>query len=189
MEKGFEQFWADSAFAKDQWSRTGKAFRLWRGSDVQVASINFRSSVIDGHVRPLLLGPGAPDLEIPIDGECVNVHILGQVTFPGGYPMLGNMGDVAAVYTLQYKNGKRQELPVRNGFEVVQSNCITGATRIHPTAVNAPAVLRFNKDIVREQYQILLWSIPVSSDLKSLQCKSLTKEWIAIFAITRELAH
>ena len=189
LEKSFEQFWADSAFAKDQWPRTGKVFRLWQERDVPVASIDFRSPVQDGYVRPLLLGPSAPSLEIPIDGECVNLHILGQVTFPGGYPMVGNIGDVAAVYTLQYKNGKKQELPVRNGFEVVQSNCITGATRINPTALNAPAVLRFNKDVVREQYQILLWSIPISSaGLKSLQCKSLTQEWIAIFAVTQELA-
>jgi hypothetical protein len=190
MENSLEQFWAATSFAKDQWARTGKAFRLWQGAETQIASADFRSPVVDGYVRPLLISSSIPEITIPIEGECLNLHILGQVAFPAGYPVVGAMGDVSAIYTLEYRDGKKQELLVRNGFEVAQANCITEATRINPTALNAQPVLRFNKDVVREQYQILLWSIPTAPGvLARLRCKAISgNSWIAIFAITREVA-
>jgi hypothetical protein len=48
--------------------------------------------------------------------------------------------------------------------------------------------LEFAKDIVREQYQVLLWSVPVEQDteLSSLRCKLNSQPALAIFAVTTE---
>jgi hypothetical protein len=116
------------------------------------------------------------------------LHILGQVSLPVGYPLSGNMGELVAAYSLQYANGKMQTIPVRNGIEVAQSNCISEATRINPIATAAQPVAEYIKDIVRERYQVLLWSVRVESHkLASLRCKlSGQQPPLAIFAITAE---
>jgi hypothetical protein len=93
-----------------------------------------------------------------------------------------------AIYTLQYASGNTQTIPVRNGIEVAQSNCIYQATRIDPIATAAQPAVEYVKDIAREQYQILLWSVPSeSARLVSLHC-TLTGQQpaLAIFAITCE---
>jgi hypothetical protein len=62
------------------------------------------------------------------------------------------------------------------------------ATRIDPEATEAQRALVFAKDTVREQYQILLLSIPVEGGiLTSLQCKlNGQPPALAIFALTAE---
>jgi hypothetical protein len=89
---------------------------------------------------------------------------------------------------LQYANGKTQTLPVRNGFEIAQSNRIHSATRIDPIAASAQPAVEYIKDIVREQYQLLLWSIPTNgSKLASMRCKLNSQQApLAIFAVTSE---
>ena len=118
------------------------------------------------------------------------MHILGQVSFPVGYPLVGHAGEPAAVYTLRYAGGKIQKLPVCNGIEVAQSNCIDRASRIAPIATAAQPAVLYIKDISRERYQILLWSIPTQSEeLVSLQCRlNSNQPALAIFAITAEHA-
>ena len=93
-----------------------------------------------------------------------------------------------AVYTLQYASGKIQTLPVRNGIEVAQSNCISAATRVVPIATAAQPAVEYIKDSVREHYQILLWSIPTQpEELVSLRCHlNSNQPALAIFAITSE---
>ena len=86
---------------------------------------------------------------------------------------------------------KVEDLPVRNGIEAAQANHIYVATRITPVASAAQPALRFVKDIVREQYQVLLWSVPVErgSKLTGLRCKlNAQQSPLAIFAITAERA-
>ena len=143
------------------------------------------------YVRPVLLTTEAPEVTIPIEQQCATLHILGQVTFPRGYPVAGKHGEEVAVYSLQYDSGKTQDLPVRHGVEVAQANCIYGATRITPVATEAQPALHFLKDVACEQYQVLLWSVPVErgSKLASLRCKLNGQQSpLAIFAITAERA-
>ncbi len=125
---------------------------------------------------------------IPIHRVCTQLHILGQVSFPLGYPLIGRVEEPAAVYTLQYASGKIQQLPIRNGIEVAQSNCIDAATRIVPIATAAQPALQYIKDSAREQYQILLWSISTQpEELVSLRCHlNPSQPALAIFAITVE---
>ncbi len=192
---GFEstmgKFWQTSSFADDQWKRTGGAFSLWREPSVEIGGATFRSPLVNDYVRPLVLTADAPEITIPVGQECTMLHILGQVTFPWGYPVSGKHGDEVAVYSLQYESGKTQELPVRNGIEVAQANRIYVATRVTPVATAAQPALHFVKDVVREQYQVLLWSVPIErgSKLTGLRCKlNAQQSPLAIFAITTEQA-
>jgi len=79
-------------------------------------------------------------------------------------------------------------LAVRNGFEVARANRIHAATRVDPVAVAAQPAVEFSKDVVREQYQFLLWSVAVRPlRIRSLKCKlSGGQSAIAILAITTE---
>lgn len=187
VESSLATFWAASA-ADDQWKRTASQFSFWRGPEVNILGVCFRSPVVKGRVRPVVLTAEVPELTIPINQVCAKIHVLGQVSFPLGYPLTGRQGEIVAVYTLEYANGKTQILPVRNGIEVAQSNRIHAATRIDPIATAAQPALEYIKDIAREQYQILLWSIRTEPErLVNLRCKLNTRQpALAIFAITKE---
>ncbi len=187
LETRLAGFWPRTAMAEDQWKRTGKRFTLWQGSDLVIVGVPFRLPLAEGYVRPLLLTPDQP-VTIPIDLECERLHILGQVTFPTGYPVVGKRGEVAATYHLRYSGGGERQVPVRNGIEVAQANLIDAATRIDPIATEAQPALKYVKDIVREQYQVLLWTLPLErGKVESLRCEMQGGgPPLAIFAITAE---
>lgn len=187
LEGDLEKFWAGSV-ADDQWKRTGSKFQLWPSQELRIAGAPFRTPQIENRARPVLLTAETPEVTIPLNGNCSKVHVLGQVTLPVGFPLQGKRGDVVAVYTLQYAGGKSQTLPVRNGFEVAQANRIHSATRIDPIAAEAQPAVEFIKDVVREQYQLLLWSIPTQAGkLVSMRCKlNEGQPPLAIFAVTSE---
>jgi hypothetical protein len=190
FESAMEKYWPTVVFAHKQWQRAGGKFLLWQDPDVVIAGVTFRSAVVNSYVRPILLSGDNPEVTIPVDQNCNALHILGQVTLPNGYPVVGHHGEEVAVYSLQYASGKTQDLPVRNGIEVAQANRIYVATRVTPIATSAQPALEFVKDIVREQYQILLWSIPLEpgEKLASLHCKLNSQQpTLAIFAIAAEL--
>jgi hypothetical protein len=176
--------------AEDQWQRTGKKFLLWQGSDLMISGIPFRLPVVNGYVRPAMLTQQTPETTISVGQECERLHILGQVTFPVGYPVVGKRGERVATYRVRYGGGRERELPVRNGMEVAQANQIEGASRIDPIATEAQRALKYVKDIVREQYQVLLWSVPLErGKVESVHCKLEAEQPpLAIFAITAEKA-
>lgn len=187
LEADLEKYWAGSTW-NDQWRRSGSQFGLWPTVETKIASVSFLAPIMDGRIRAVVLTAAVPDAVIPIHQTCAQLHILGQVSFPVGYPLLGQLGETVAVYTLHYASGKIQTLPVRNGIEVVQANCIDAATRIDPIATAAQPALKYIKDSAREQYQILLWSIPtLSEQLVSMHCQlNGGQPSLAIFAITGE---
>ena len=189
FEDSMQKFWAGSV-APEQWKRTGSHFILWRDSELKIGGAGFRSPLVDDHVRPVLLTTDTAEINIPINQSCSRLHILGQVSLPLGFPLRGVQGETVASYTLQYANGKTQTLPVRNGIEVAQSNRISEATRIAPVATAAQPAAEYIKDIVRERYQLLLWSVPVEPHkLVNLRCKLNGQQpALAIFAITAEQA-
>ena len=202
LEDELGKYWGATRMARNQWKRTGGKFELWKTAEVTIAGAAFRSPLIEGRVRPILLTTEVPEVTIPIQQSCTALHILGQVAFGTGYPLTGapdlfghipagenhHLGDAVAEYTLQYAGGKTQVLPVRNGIEVAQANRIYGASRILPIATSAQPALEYIKDVVREQYQILLWSVPTAkAKLESIHCKLTGGQGnLAIFAITME---
>jgi len=188
LESSLKQAWASSRMAQEQWTRSGGRFRLWSGPNVEIGGVSFRSAVVDGYVRPLVLTAEVPEIIIPIGRQCSKLHFLGQVTFPTGYPLRGQQGEAVAVYSILSAGGASQDIPVRNGFEVAQANCIMDATRIDPIATEAQPALEFKKDVVREQYQFLLWSVPVKpGNVRSVRCRlNGGQPGLAILAITTE---
>jgi len=188
LESRMKAFWATVDMAENQWARTGGHFRRWQTPVIEIAGVTFNSPVVDGSVRPIVLTPEVPEIAIPIDQACSKLHILGQVTFPSGYPLQGQRGETVAVYSLVGADGKSQDLAVRNGFEVARANRIHAATRVDPVAVEAQPAVQFAKDVVREQYQFLLWSVTIKPRrIQSLKCKlSGSQSCIAILAITTE---
>ncbi len=188
FEDRMAKFWSKAPMAEDQWKRTGGKFLFWQGSEVQISGVMFRVPVVNGYVRPVVVTPEAPEVEIPVGREGLRLHILGQVTFPSGFPVVGSDGETVASYTLRYASGKTREVPLRNGYEVVQSNLVQVATRIDPETTEAQRALLFAKDIAREQYQVLLFSVPAEGGkVVSLDCKLNSQQpALAIFAVTVE---
>jgi len=188
FETALAQFWRQAPMADDQWKRMGEKFVLWEGSELAIGGVPFRFPVINGAARPIVLTQDVPEATIPLNRECTRLHILGQVTFPAGYPVVGKRGERVATYRVRYSGGGQRETPVRNGIEVAQANRIYAATRIDPVATEAQRALEYVKDVVREQYQVLLWSLPVEAGkVESLQCKlEPGQPALAVFAITTE---
>jgi len=73
-------------------------------------------------------------------------------------------------------------------MEVAQANLIDNATRIDPVATQAQPAQEFVKDVVRERYQVLLWSNTLENrDLTRLACRlNRGQPPLAIFAVTAE---
>jgi hypothetical protein len=190
FEDRMAKFWSTAPMARDQWKRTGGKFLLWQGSEVEIAGVTFRAPVVNGYVRPLVVTPGVPEVDIPIGVEGLRLHVLGQVTLPTGYPVAGHDGETVATYTLRYASGKSREVPLRNGYEVAQSNLISVATRIDPQATEAQRALVFIKDLAREHYQVLLYSLSLEGGtLASVHCQLQDlHSALAIFAIAVEYA-
>jgi hypothetical protein len=190
FEAAMEKYWP-SVRAGDQWARTGSKFELWRqGAEdtIQLAGAPFRPALAEGHVRPLVAG-NRFELEIPIALRCTRLHILGGISLPQGYPLVGKAEEVAATYEVLSASGKSTEIPLRWGFEVVQANMIHEGTRILPVATETQAAIEYIKDVAREQYRIMLYSTPrlEAGTIASLRCKVADeRNWIAIFAITVE---
>ena len=190
FEAAMQKYWP-TVRADDQWARTGSKFELWRqGTDdeIKLAGAPFRPALVEQHLRPLVAG-NRFELEIPIRQRCTRLHILGGISLPLGYPMIGKAGEVAATYELVFANGTVTEIPLRWGFELVQGNMIHDGTRILPVAAQAQAAIEYIKDAAREQYQILLYSTPrfEAETIAALRCKVADeRNWIATFAVTAE---
>jgi hypothetical protein len=182
------KYWEKAS--KTQWKQTGEDLLLWKQNKAEIASVEFRFPMMNGRVRPLVLTSASPEIVIPIKGPCSRLHILGQVTFGEGFPFVGKDGEQIGSYILEFSKGKNKEIPLRNGYEVAQANLIRDAGRIDPMATETQRVFVYVKDIFREHYQVLLYSIPVEgAGLVRLRCKLKGEQPpLAIFAVTAERA-
>ena len=174
--------------AEDQWKRTGEKFMLWPAADLAVGGIPFRVPSVSQYARPLVLTAVTSEFVIPVGQECERIHILGQVTLPLGFPLIGKRGELVATYRVRYRGGMQKEIAIKAGKEVAQANLIHAATRIEPVATEAQPALKYVKDVVREQYQVLLWTVELKRGVvESLSCKLEQRQpALAIFALTAE---
>jgi beta-glucuronidase len=190
LEARMAEYWKASFNAPDQWKRTGGRLQFWEPAEVEVGGATFRCPLIGGRARPLVVTPDSPEIAVPIGLSCTRLHVLGHVALPTGYPLSGKGGEIAAVYNVRYASGAKQEIPLRHGIEIAQANLIHEATRIDPTATAAPRALVFNKDVVRERYQVLLFSIPLRGGaVRSLEIRlNRSEQPLLLFAINAEVA-
>jgi len=190
LEARVAKYWESTFNAPDQWKRTGGKLQFWEPAEVDVSGATFRCPLVDGRARPLVLTPDSAEITVPIGLNCTRLHVLGHVALPTGYPLAGRSGEIAAVYTVRYASGAKQEIPLRHGIEIAQANLIHEATRIDPTATAAPRALVFNKDVVRERHQILLFSIPLRGGaVRSLEIHlNRSEQPLLLFAINAEVA-
>jgi beta-glucuronidase len=189
LELTLSTFWSKSRLADDQWKRTGENFQLWQNGGVTISGANFKLPLVNGFARPLVLTPRFPDLVIPVKAAGTQLHFLGQVTVPSGYPANGRLGQMAGSYRINYAAGKVKEIPLRQGIEVTQGNLVHEATRIHPLPTSSQCALEFVKDVAREHYQVLLFSVPIERGVvESIACQLIGDQPLLIFAITLELA-
>jgi hypothetical protein len=191
LESAMAKYWSESSetgFSRNQWKRTGEKLRFWQEAQVEIVGALFRFALIEGFVRPLVLTPGSPEVTIPLAGDCIGLHFLGQVTLPDGFPPKGRSGETVATYTLRFNGGKTQVFPMRNGIEVARANLVWGATRIDAVATAAQRALSFTKDWAREQYQVLLFSLPVlGGRVESITARLVGQQPpLLLFAITSE---
>ena len=189
MESELERQWRETPMARNHWTRSGSRFRLWRDTPVSILGARFRIPVLEGLATPLVVTAGVPEIRIPVGVACRALHVLGNVTLPKGYPVSAKKGEAWGVCRVRYSSGKTQEIPLRHGVEVVRANMIFFASRIDPTAVNAPRALTYIKDSAREHLQALLFSIPLQGGAVSDLTYRLHpgQPPLAIFAVTSEL--
>ncbi|MFN8009208.1 MAG: glycoside hydrolase family 2 TIM barrel-domain containing protein [Terriglobia bacterium] len=180
----------DAREVRNQWRLTGKKFLLWREPEVEILGARFVMPRVNGYVRPLVLLPEVPELNIPVGKKCARLHFLGQISVPTGFPLEGEDGKTVARYTIRYSGGTEEQVAVRQGREVARGNLIHLGTRLEPVATEAEPALLFVKDWRREQYQILLFSIPTEGkEITSLSLKLIGEQQpLLIFAITAEIA-
>lgn len=191
LESRMAQHWSESnetGFSRNQWKRTGGKLKFWRESQVEIAGAPFHFALIEGLVRPLILTPNSPEITIPLAVNCTALHVLGHVTLPDGFPPMGHPGEIVATYTLHFSGGRTQDVPIRNGIEVARANLVWGATRIDSVATAAQRALSFTKDWAREQYQVLLFSLPVGGGrVESITARlAVQQPPLLLFAITAE---
>ena len=192
LESQMQEYWTNSKetwIGRDQWKRTGGKFLLWKGGEIRLQRAPFQPPVIDGFVRPLAVTPEAAEINIPVGVACKRLHFLGQITLPTGYPVSGQQGEIVASYSILYGNGTKKEIPLRNGVEVARGNMISGSTRFNPIAVRAQRALVFTRDMAREDYQVLLFSVSTEGQVVSSVTCTLRGQQVSllIFAITAEL--
>ena len=89
-----------------------------------------------------------------------------------------------AVLEKRYAGGRLERTPLRNGIEIAWFNIVYGATRIESIAFAAPRALLFQKDLVCEQYQALLFSTPVGGQLAQIRLVWKSGPPLLFFAIT-----
>jgi Glycosyl hydrolases family 2, TIM barrel domain/Glycosyl hydrolases family 2/Glycosyl hydrolases family 2, sugar binding domain len=187
LESVLAEFWSKSRMARNQWKRTGEKLRLWQGSKVEITGVGFSIPLVDDFVRPLVLTPRFREVEIPVRTVATQLHFLGQVTVPSGFPTTGQAGQTVATYRIRYAGGKVKEVLLRDGIEVALANLIYGSTRINPLVTSAQRVLEFVKDVARENYQVLLFSVPTGGGrIESVTCQLVGQHPLLLFAITAE---
>ncbi|MFN7996854.1 MAG: glycoside hydrolase family 2 TIM barrel-domain containing protein [Bryobacteraceae bacterium] len=170
-----------------QWERTGKRFALWADPAIHLLGARFATPAAGGSVRPVVLTPAFPEIEIPVGRNCTRVHFLGQVTWPGGFPLEGAPGDTVASYQLRYSDAQANDIPLRAGFEIVAANAIHEGTRIDPVATSTQRAFWFIKDWAREHYQGLLFSVATAgSRLETIHVRLSGPNPLLLFAVSTE---
>ena len=138
--------------------------------------------------RPLAILAG-DCLEIPVGKKAGQVHFIGNVSLPKGYPAGGAYGEEIGSYTLHYQDGTEICFPLHNGVEITTAAVCYGPSRLNPVAEKAPRALEFSYDFDREQYIANLLSLPADPEKTLKRIKVQVKDEgyaLLVYGITLE---
>lgn len=188
LEERMVRAWDSNWLTRGESKRSGGKFRFWKDTPIQILGVPFRSPVVDGYVRPLVVTPEVPSVDIPIGLQCMRLHVLGQVTLPGGFPISGVQDAIVANYAVKFRDGTIQHVPLRNGAEVCTGNLMYQASRIAPGTTGSQRAVTFIRDISREHYQVLLLTIETNKTRVESLTLSLASGQLPLllFAVTAE---
>lgn len=111
------------------------------------------------------------ELIIPINEECRELHLVGNVSMPKGWPINGEYGELAAKYVVTYTDGTETVFPMRNGFEITTATAQYGPSRINPVSAKCPRVLYWHYDFDWEHYIANHCILPIDGKKKVLSLK------------------
>lgn len=172
LESVMQEFFAFQGFTARHWAQTGKQFWTWDAPELTVGSFPFRTPIAGGKTQPVVLNLSRPEVRIPIRTTARRLLVLGNVTVPDGYPVIGSLGTTVGSYTVVYEDGERQDVPLRWGHEAARANLIAVASRINPVTAHGERVVLFAKDPVREIYQTRMFVIPTKPKrIRDLECR------------------
>jgi len=191
LERQTGEYWDSNGLTRGQWKRAGGRLQFWKDTPLELLGVTFRCPVVEGYVRALAVTSAAPQLEIPIKQKCSRLHLLGQVSLPTGFPIVGTPGQPAGEYVIRYAGGKTQHVTLRHGIEICSGNLIHQASRIAPVPRASQKSLTFVREYATERYQVLLLSIN-SSESTIIESLTFSLERgqlpLLLFAVTAELA-
>lgn len=99
--------------------------------------------------KPLVINKKA---EIDINSVADKLYFIGNVSMPDAYPVTGELGDLVGRYIVEYKDGSKDIIELKNGEEITTAFMLYGPSRINPVCANAERVLEFSYDYDHEQY-------------------------------------
>ena len=111
------------------------------------------------------------------------LSILGCVSAPKGYPIMGEYGEAAAKLTVQYTDGTEEIYSLRNGMEFTTVFTTCGSSRINPIGENVTPFARFSYDKRIENFLINRLDLPLTKNkiVKRVSVFSLNRGYNLLF--------
>lgn len=190
LEHRFVEHWETNRLTRGHGRRVRGHLAFWADQPLVIDGVPFRPPLVAGRARPLVVTPESAVIEIPIGESCNRLHLLGQVTLPTGYPIVGTDADVIASYVVHYADGHTDTVELRNGLEVVSGSLTHQASVIAPTPSLTRPAITWVRDPARERYQASLMSIDAGHAVVESLVVRLVQDGLPLllFAVTAERA-
>lgn len=139
--------------------------------------------------RPIAVNQTGGSVRILCGKRCTLLNIIGNVTLSKGYPTDGAMGDVYGEYVLEYDDGSRVTIPLRNGIELTTAWGSFGSSRIDPQGAGVSRAFTLTHDLNWEIYHANLLRLHVDGGrlLQQITCTiTVPDTTLLLYGITAE---
>lgn len=107
--------------------------------------------VCKGTQKPLVIEHDKP-VTVAVGEKVSQLHFIGNVALPYGYPLYGEYGAACGKYVLHYADGECEETILRNGIELTTVLGQQGPSRINPIAPGVSRAISWSYDENWEHY-------------------------------------
>lgn len=123
------------------------------------------------------------ELSMPICTNGTELHIIGNVSMPKGWPVHGAYGELAAEYVVAYTDGTEEVFQMRNGYEITTATAQYGPSRIDPRSAMCPRALYWHYDLDWEHYIANHCVLPIDSakTVESLTLRDAGNDYHVLF--------